>query len=110
MFGLGRRAFSEKERAMVYNWCVKWSYGADVIKKAYEITVNSTGDASLSYANAILNKWHAEKLKTIDEVNAYVEAENAKRSAKNAGNGAPATSSFETDGFFESALLRSYGD
>ncbi len=108
MFGIGRRAFSDKEKNMVYNWCVKWSYGADVIGKAYEITVNSTGEASLSYANAILNKWHAEKLTTIEEVNAYVEAENAKRGPKNTG--APSTSSFETDGFFESALLRSYGE
>ena len=60
-----------------------------------------TGEANISYTNAILEKWNAQGLRTIDAVNA------AEEGRKNA-SGSPAASSFDTEDFFASALKRSY--
>ena len=107
LFGIGSRAFTAKEQQIVRNWCVTWNFGIDVITRAYEITANSTGDASFPYANAILSSWHDAGLCSAEEVDAYIEQQNAKRvSDKSADN----SSSFDTDDFFEAALKRSYGN
>ena len=108
MFGIGRRAFTAKEQQMVRDWCVSWSFGLDVIGMAYEITANSTGDASLPYANKILSSWHDAGLRTAAEVDAYISKKNEERAA--AKHAESQTSSFDTDDFFEAALKRSYGD
>ncbi len=113
LFGIGRRVFTEKERTMVKKWCVNFSYGNEIIEKAYEITANSTGGASLSYANAILENWHNAELKTLDEINKYSEEFNGKKTAaskdktKSSNSFAP---SFDGDEFFESALKRSFDE
>ncbi|MCQ2456080.1 MAG: DnaD domain protein [Clostridia bacterium] len=111
MFGIGSRVFTAKEKKTVRTWCVDWGFGEDVIGKAYEVTVNATGDASLNYANAVLDTWHAEGLETPEQIDEYLEKHrNAKPSGKKGGKKAGSgTSSFETDDFFEAALKRSYG-
>lgn len=115
LFGIGRRVFTEKERNIVTNWCVNWSFGNDVIEKAYEITVNATGEASLNYANAILENWHNAGLKTAEEIYKYTEEYEKKKGTKKQKNAksntsTPFDSSFDTDDFFEAALKRSYND
>jgi len=113
LFGIGRRVFTEKERTMVKRWCVDFAYGNEMIEKAYEITANSTGGASLSYANAILENWHNAGLKSLEEINKYSEEFNGKKAAvskdksKSSNSFAP---SFDGDEFFESALKRSFDE
>lgn len=105
IFGIGRRAFTDKEQKFVYNWSVKFGYGKDVITRAYEVTVNNTGDASMNYANAVLENWHKAGLTTLEQVDESLAAK-----AKESKGGSDTTkSSFDTDDFFEAALKRSYG-
>ena len=70
----------------------------DMIKKAYEITVDSTNGASLAYANAILERWNSEGIRTPEQADA--EKQEKQAAAKNG--------SFDTDSFFEAALQRSF--
>lgn len=107
LFGLGSRALTKKEHKMVRDWCITWSFDSDVISKAYEITANSTGSASIPYANAILSNWHDAGLKTAEDVDAYIEASRKDQSNRSADG---KDSSFDTDDFFEAALKRSYGE
>ena len=113
LFGIGRRVFTEKERSMVKNWCVDFGYGREFIEKAYEITADSTGGASLSYANAILENWHNAGLKTLEEIDKFSEERNSKKvigtkdKSKHSNSFAP---SFDGDEFFESALKRSFDE
>ena len=107
MFGMNlERALTARERGFIDAWVGKFGYGLDVIGKAYEITVDSTGKAALPYANAILESWNSAGLKTAEDVDAYIAAQKDTGAKKTAPDG----TSFNTDDFFEAALRRSYGD
>lgn len=101
MFGMRNRSLTKKEQAMLEAW-EGYGYGEDVIRRAYEIAVNSTGKPSMPYANSILERWHSEGLKTAEEIDRKMEEERASGAAKD-----PA-SSFNTDDFFAKALKRSF--
>lgn len=101
MFDLGNRAFTAKEEKMLSNWA-SYGYGEDIIRRAYEITVNATNKPSLPYANSILERWHSEGLDTAAQIDAKLDAEREKKGQ------AVMTGSFDTDDFFEAALNRSF--
>lgn len=108
LFGLGARAFSAKEEKFFKAW-QDYGYGIDVVKKAYEITVDSTGEASIPYTNAILETWHAAGLSTEEEIDRYLAEESGKKGGRKGKAKTEPTlgNSFDTDDFFEAALKRS---
>lgn len=102
LFGIASRALTTKEKGMIEKWVCTMCYGDDVLKKAYEITVDSIGKASIPYANTILERWHAEGYRTLEDVERAIAEYKRKKTA----NG----SSFDVDDFFEAALKRTYGE
>ncbi len=98
LFGIGARELTAREKDYLVNWFDVYGYGDDIIKLAYEKTVNATGKASLAYANGILKKWHAEGVKTADDAE--------KGSTKPSG----VTKTFDVDDVFSKALARSYAN
>ncbi len=105
LFGLGRRALIQSEKDMIDRWTNEYGMTKDMLSKAYEITVEKTGEAGFPYMNAVIENWHKAGYSTLDEVNA---AEEAYRRDKEAKNAAAKQGSFDTDEFFEAALKRSY--
>ncbi|MBR5120865.1 MAG: DnaD domain protein [Clostridia bacterium] len=106
LFGMKSRALTSKEGKMLSAW-LSFGYNIDIVRMAYEITVNATGEPSLPYTNAILEKWNANAWKTASEIEAGMNAEREKREGsanaqKELGN------SFDTDDFFEAALQRGF--
>lgn len=102
MFGMTGRDLTTREKKFLTTWTETMGFDADVIRLAYEITVDNTGEASLPYANKILESWHQSGLHTADEVSAEIEkGRAARKSAKSS-----ADKSFNTDEFFEAALKR----
>ena len=96
LFGVGGREFTSREKTIFENWVsLKLSY--DLIKRAYEISVDSGKGANWSYTNKILENWHVSGIKTVED------AEKSLKSHKDKLN----MSSFDTDDFFEAALKRS---
>ena len=102
IFGLGARKLTSKEQKQVDAWVSTYNYDLEVIEKAYEITVGATNKPSLHYANAILEKWFAEGIKNIDDVNALLVAREQEKVTEG--------SSFDVDDFFAAALKRSYSE
>ena len=102
MFGIASRALTAKEKKMVERWVCQMQYSDDVLRLAYETTVNATNDASIPYANTILERWYAEGYRTVQDVERAL-AEYRRKKAE--GN-----SSFDVDDFFEAALKRTYGE
>lgn len=100
--GVGGRTFTEKEMKFFTQW-TKWQITPELLKAAYEVTVDNTGSPSMPYINKVLSNWHEAGYRTPDEVAAAMEAYKQKKEAK--ANGA--FSSFDTDEFFEAALNRS---
>lgn len=115
LWGLGSRALTDRENAMLERWFVSYGYDMDVIGAAYDITANTAAKVTLGYADKILEDWHRRGLKTLPEVEAYLAAAPARANSgsaaakKSSGGKKPSTSSFDVNSFFESALERSYG-
>lgn len=102
IFGMKSRALTAKETKMLRSW-VSFGYGIDAVKLAYDITVNATNEPSMAYANAILERWNTEGLKTVEAIETAIEAERAEKAVTpTLGN------SFDTDDLFEAALKRSF--
>lgn len=101
LFGISSRALTSKEKAMVERWVFTMQFGDDMLRRAYEITVDTKGNASMPYTNGILERWYAEGYRTVEDV----ETALADYRRKKAGG-----SSFDVDEFFEAALKRTYGD
>lgn len=107
MFGLGSRALTGKEKKMVETWLTVHHFSTDVIRLAYERTVNATGKPSIPYANSILERWAAAGLTDaaqIQEAEAQYSKQTQHHETPVAGN------SFDTNDFFDAALQRSFGD
>lgn len=102
LFGVGERAFTSKEKKFISSWLGEMGYPIEVIEKAYEITADATGKGSLPYANSIIEKWHAQGLKTLEDVEAFCSKD---KESKKTGD-----SSFDVDDFFEAAVKRALGD
>ena len=101
--GWGDRELTTKEKNTFKRWTVDFNYGIDVIRMAYEITVDRKNDFKLSYMNAIIEKWNAEGLRTVADVEAR---EQTKKQEKQIESG----KSYDLDDFFEAALQRSLDD
>ncbi len=100
IFGVGSRAFTTKEKREISSWVNDMKCPIEVIEKAYEVTCDATGKPSLHYANSVIERWHAEGLLTVEQI----EQSYKNKDAKEPG------SSFETDEFFEAAVRRSLGE
>ncbi len=100
IFGMGERSFTAKEKKAVMLWLGEYGCSMDLIRLAYERTVNATGKPTLLYASKILERWYREGLSTPEEVEASERKTESTVGEEN----------FNTDDFFEAALRRSYGD
>lgn len=110
MFGMKSRALTAKESKMLRTWA-SYGYDIDVICRAYELTIESTREPSMNYANAIIERWNSEGLRTPEQIDAAI----AEAKDKKNGIGRPKKdwsptlgNSFDTDDFFQAALERSF--
>jgi DnaD/phage-associated family protein len=102
VFGIGTRKLTAKEQKQINAWVNEYKYDLEVIERAYDITVSATSKPSIHYAHAILEKWYAEGIKTLSDVDAMLE----KREQEKREEG----SSFNVDEFFNAALGTLYSD
>ena len=104
MFGLKSRSLTTKEQKMLKSWSA-FGYSEGIVRRSYELTVNATGEPSLAYANAILERWHADGLTSETDIDRQLAEDAAKKAGKN-----PKMTNSGTDDYFEAALRRSFRD
>jgi DnaD/phage-associated family protein len=118
LFGFGGRALTTNEKKLFASWTEELGYDFDIIEKAYEITVDTIHEPAPKYTNGILKKWHENGLGTVQEIDAYIEAEKQK-SAQTTQNrtqtprgGAKIMSEKdkEMEEWFEQRLRNTFGD
>ena len=102
LFGASDREMTATEKKLFTLWTEKYDYGMDVIRMAYDITVDTIQKPVPKYTNSILEKWHTENLHTAEDVKAYIDRSKADR-----GDGVTGKS-YDVEDFFEAALQRSY--
>ncbi len=101
--GIGGRAYTKKENGMIKRWAKDFAYGEDIVRYAYEITVDTKGEFSFDYANAIMENWYRAGVLTKEDAEKAVSAFKQEKEAKSKDGG-----SFSTDEFFDLAIKRSY--
>lgn len=106
LFGMHNRELSRSEKSMLERWTQKFCYDVDVIRMAYDITVDATHEPAPKYANAILQNWYDAGLKNAADVEAFLVTQKARKEEKSKEEG----KSYELDEFFEAALKRSFED
>lgn len=99
LFGIGEREFIKTEKAVFDKW-IENKFDFELLKLAYEITIEKTGKSSPRYANKIIENWISNGIKTAEEAK---EAQEKYRSRQK-------VETFDADDFFEAALKRSYSD
>ncbi len=120
LFGFGDRTLSASEKKMFASWTEEYGFDFEIIKKAYEITVDTTSEAIPKYTDKILKTWYENGLKEVAEIDAFIEseknqrAEKAQKSKQNSENRARVPSVVasseekgkEIDEWFEAKLLK----
>ena len=94
IFGIHGRNLSAKEKDYIEHWFTDLCYGTEIIRLAYDRTVDNTGKVSFPYLNKILNRWHQEGVQTPQEALAEMES-GRKPPAK--GKEAPRESSYDLE-------------
>lgn len=97
LFGIGKRELSSTEKDKIGRW-IELNLDIELIKFAYDITIDKTGKASVPYCHKVIENWISSGVKTLEDAKRNEEEKKKKLS----------TSSFDTDDFFEAALKRSY--
>lgn len=115
LFGMGERSLTPKEKKCFSTWLYDFGFGVDIIRLAYDVTVDAKGAPNISYMNSVLSNWNRDGLRTEEAIRGADEAHRAaaenRRSGKKNGVTVPTTEgSFDTDDFFAAAVRRSFGD
>ena len=103
IFGIGGRSLTSREKQFIKCWKEEWQMPVDVVRRAYEITVDKTDKLSMPYLNKILSNWHEAGIHTVEGVEEAVNAYRREKDEAKASGG-----SFNTDEFIELALKRSF--
>ena len=103
LLGIGNAEFTAKQRAIFEKW-VENDISFEMIKLAYEITVDTTGKASMPYMAKIIENWISSGIKTVKQAKEAQEKYTAKKQK------ARTPSYGDADDAFEAALARSYDD
>lgn len=110
LFGMGERAFTQKEKKFFAKWFDTWEMPMPLVECAYDITVDAIGKASLDYMSKILSDWHDSGITTVEQAEKALKErrETAKYVKKFKETDDNTASSFNAEEFFEKALKRSY--
>ena len=63
-FGIYNRSLTTKEKNFINSWFSQLHFDIEMIKLAYEKTIDSTGNMSFPYINKILNSWSEKGIAT----------------------------------------------
>lgn len=66
-FGMDYRMPSDKELEFADRWVTRWGFGRELLREAYNICVDKNAKLSMPYINKILEKWHKDGIKTVEE-------------------------------------------
>lgn len=97
--GLGDRELSAKEKSMFDTWFGEWHMPFELVRLAYEKTVDATTKVKFGYMNSILRRWYECGYTSVKDV------ANGESSRKQNGS-----ASFAGDDFIEAAMNRGFED
>ncbi len=106
LFGIGSRKLTAYEEKYFHMWGTEMKIPFDLVRLAFDRTVEKKGNPQKSYINGILTKWHEKGLKSESDV---IENEKQGKPANAAVSSGKVADSFDVNEFFDAALERTYG-
>ncbi len=67
-FGIYNRSLTTKEKNFIHSWFVDMRFDIEMIKLAYEKTIDATNNMSFGYINKILTSWNEKGIRTPAQV------------------------------------------
>ncbi len=83
--GIEHRSPTRAELEAADKWITEWNYGRDIIRAAYELCVDSTSKFSFPYIKKIMEGWHKQGVKSLEDIENLKPAKNAAKPS-NTGN------------------------
>ncbi len=111
LFGFNGRALSSTEKKLFTAWTEEYGFDMEIIKLAYELTVDAIHEPAPKYTDKILSRWHAASLKTLAEVNAFIEEDRKKPTPEHVSvdsKGKNKAKNQEIEDWFEQRLQKSF--
>lgn len=68
--GLPRRSPSKKEEDAAFRWVWEWKFTVEMLSAAYERCVDNTGKFNVNYIDKILDGWHKNGVRNLQELEA----------------------------------------
>lgn len=97
--GMGERELSAKEKKFFDDWFGEWRLPFDLVRLAYEKTVDAKGQVAFPYMNSILRRWYENGYTSLEDV---AKGEGSRKQGDSA--------SFAGDDFIEAAMSRGFED
>ncbi|MEG2074777.1 MAG: DnaD domain protein, partial [Angelakisella sp.] len=84
LFGINDRELSAKEKNYIATWFGDYGFDTDLIKLAYEKTVDNTGKVAFPYIHKILSQWHTNGIRTVEGAEREMNAKQPRKGAEDA--------------------------
>lgn len=99
LLGIGSRALTTTQNQYFTRWFEERQHSFELVKYAYEITVDNIEKPNLKYMDSILERWFSQNIRTVEH--AEKERESYKKE-----NGSENNDTFDFDEFLEIAKKR----
>ena len=79
IFGIGNRNLTTREKTYIDAWFGEFDMSVDMIKNAYEICADKTGNMSFAYINTIIKNWKNDVIKDAKDIAMAQKKKTSKR-------------------------------
>ncbi len=83
IFGIERRSPSKKESELSVKWINEWGISKELLKHAYDTCIDTKSKYSFSYIAKIIENWHNDGYKTVDDIDAKPKNDKKMQGAYN---------------------------
>ncbi len=98
--GIGNRELTSKERSYTDRWFGEMKLSFDLVKKAYELTIDRIGELKLPYMSKIIEQWYAKGVRTVEDAE--------KADAKHKEEKAVENSDYDIEKYFAAAAKKGF--
>lgn len=84
-FGLDQRAPSDSEAKLAKQCVIEWKMERDLLKKAYDICVDSLGKYRASYIKTVLTSWHKKGINKVSDLEKETVQNKVQQKSKDSG-------------------------
>jgi len=94
--GMGERSLTKSEKTIIGQWASDPKFDLELLKEAYDLTINAIGKPTLSYINSILIRWMNEGIDSLEKL------KNSQSTQKEDGSAVKKT--YDLEDFFKAAV------